>query len=468
MSQSTINNRTKKPKKKINLKPYDIAIIVSAVLYAIAEYYNISIPLKWSVGAFLGVIIIAAIGLLIDKRFAKIISIILILALAFAQFYMQFSLNRIVSGGDTSIESTSLVVLIDSDMQSVDDANGRIFGFSNSVSQVSLNNVKEHVSMGQAILLDDDIRVASDLINGEIEVMLLNEATRSTIEEVIEDFSEVTRVLEKIDITIEKEDTSKPVDTAKDGFTILISGIDTSGPVTTVSRSDVNILMTVNPTTHEILTVSIPRDSYVPVSCFDYNYDKLTHSGIRGPECTVSTLENYLGITINYYARVNFTSVLNILDVVGPIDVYSHYTFTTNNGAYTFYEGINTMNSDQALMFSRERYNVPGGDITRGVHQQEVIKATFSKIVSGITPFNIEPLIGQFNQSVDTNFSSSGLSQLLQLQLDQNPSWNFETYAINGEGGMTPTYLYPYQNLYVLYPYSNEVQEATNLINSMK
>ena len=237
--------------------------------------------------------------------------------------------------------------------------------------------------------------------------------------------------------------------------------------MTTISRSDVNILMTVNPTTHEILTTSIPRDSFIPISCFDDYYDKLTHSGIRGVDCTVNSLENYLGVTINYYARVNFTSVINILDVVGSIDVYSHYSFQAYDGTW-FNEGINTLNSQQALVFSRERKNVPGGDITRGIHQQEVIKATFSKIVTSISPWNIEGLISQFNTSVDTDFGSDGLSALLQLQLEKNPSWNFETLAITGEGGMSTTYLYPDQNLSIIYPNETDVQTARDKINSMK
>ena len=465
MSRSTLNN--KKLKKPVNLLTYDIILIVSAVLYALAEFYNISIPTTWSIGAFLGVVLITAVGLLLRNRWGKVIAIVLVLLLAFAQAYMQFSLNRLVTDRGKSIETTSLVVMQDSPFQTLDDTIGASFGYSTSVTDESLANIRTKVSMGSETELGDDIRAASDLINYQVEVLLLNEATRSTIVEVIPDFNERTRVLELIDHEVVKVSTTKEVNTSTEGFTVLISGIDTDGPVTTISRSDVNILMTVNPTTHEILTMSIPRDSFLPISCFDDYYDKLTHSGIRGVDCTVNSLENYLGVTINYYARVNFTSVINILDVVGSIDVYSHYSFQAYDGTW-FNEGINTLNSQQALVFSRERKNVPGGDITRGIHQQEVIKATFSKIVTSISPWNIEGLISQFNTSVDTDFGSDGLSALLQLQLEKNPSWNFETLAITGEGGMSTTYLYPDQNLSIIYPNETDVQTARDKINSMK
>lgn len=470
MNRSTINRNLGK-KKPVNLFKYDVAIIVMAILYAFAEFYNTMLPLKFSIALILGMIIIAAIGLLVNKRWAKIISIILIIGMIFAQVYSQFSLDRMVAFRDTSTQTTSLVVLQNSPLQSLEDTNGKIFGKSPSVSEDMVTAVQKKMNdkiMGQLIDSEDDLSLAYKLYNNEIEVMILNEATRGTILEVYPDFETNTRILEEVHIEIPKVEVKKPVNTTSETFTILISGIDTEGPVSSVSRSDVNILMTINPNTHKILTVSIPRDTYIPISCFNNNYDKLTHSGIRGVDCTLTSLENFLDIDINYYARVNFTSVINILNVVGPIDVYSHYSFTTNNGQYSFVKGINTMNADQALLFSRERYNLPNGDIGRGIHQQEVIKATFAKIVSSISLFNIEALINQVNKSVDTNFGSSELSALVNKQLNENPSWEFDTFAIIGAGDSKTTYLYPNQQLYVMHPDMTMVKEAVDKINAMK
>lgn len=468
MSQSTLN---KPNDKKKSLLKYDILLIIAAILYSIAEYYNKMFPLKISAAALLVVVIITALGLLINKRWVKILCTLIVLALSVAQFYSQYSLNRLVEHKDTSVQRTDLIVLADSPMQRLADSDGKIFGKSSSVSEQSVKGIQDKIApatMGELIEEKDDITLATKLLHGEIEVMILNEAVRPTIEEVIKDFSTRTRVLESVSVEVEKPKTAKPVNTESETFTILISGLDTEGPVNTVSRSDVNILMTVNPKTHEILTVSIPRDSFMPISCFGDAYDKLTHSGIQGIDCTQTTIENYFGIDINYYARVNFTSVINILNIVGPIDVYSHYTFTTNNGMYTFYEGINTMNADQALLFSRERYNLPNGDIGRGIHQQEVIKATFNKILNSANLFNLEALINQISYSVDTNFGSEELSKLVNKQLNENPSWTFKTFAVSGTGASTPTAMYPYQNLYVMNLDPALVQEAVDMINAMK
>ncbi len=470
MNRST-TNRVPVTKNKPHLVPYDIVLVLSIVIYTIAEFYNSMFPFRFSLALFLGALIVTAIGLLVQKRWVKVVMTLIVLAMAITLLYSQFSLNRIVAQRSKSTQVMSLVVREDSTLQTLEDASGAHFGKSPSISQEMMDdlvNQLENVSLSNISDKDDDISLAHALLNQEIDVMILNEATRGTINEVINGFDTQTRVLGEVSVEVEKVDTAKHVNTQTETFTILISGIDTEGPVTSVSRSDVNILMTINPVTHEILTVSIPRDSYIPISCFGGGYDKLTHSGIRGVDCTLTSLENYMGIDINYYARVNFTSVINILNVVGPIDVYSHYTFTTNNGAYTFYEGVNTMNADQALMFSRERYNVPGGDITRGVHQQEVIKATMNKILSSINLFTIEPLINQINQSVDTNFDSNALSGLVQKQIDSNPSWNFNTFAITGDVGSSTTYLYPYQNLSIMYPNQAQVEEAVSLIEAMK
>lgn len=470
MSRLTINNKPVK-KKTNSLAKFDIAIVVMAVLYTFAEFYNKMFPIKISLALLLVVIIISAIGLLVNKKWAKIIAILLVAGLTIGQAYAQFSLDRMVGYRDSSQQTTQLVVLVDSPLQSIQEADGKIFGRSPSTTDEMLKSVTDKIApttMGQVIDSNDDITLATKLLHSEIEVMILNEATRGTISEVIEDFDSRTRVLGSVMVEVPKKDVAKPVNTSSETFTVLISGIDTEGPVSSVSRSDVNILMTVNPKTHEILTVSVPRDTYIPISCFGNGYDKLTHSGIQGVDCTLTSLENFLGIDINYYARVNFTSVINILNVVGPIDVYSHYTFTTNNGQYTFYEGINTMNADQALLFSRERYNLPNGDIGRGIHQQEVIKATLSKIISSVSLFNMETLISQINQSVDTNFGSDALSGLVNKQLSENPSWNFTSFAISGTGDSRPTYLYPNQNLYVMHPEEALVQEAVNMIQAMK
>ncbi len=170
--------------------------------------------------------------------------------------------------------------------------------------------------------------MANDLYDGQTDAIYINEANYSMLEEEHETFRSDTRVIWSYDIVEKTKDISKNVDVTKEVFTIFISGIDTTGPVSTVSRSDVNMLVTVNPETKQILMTSIPRDYYVTLTNKGKK-DKLTHAGLGGVENSVSTIENFMGIDINYYARVNFTSLIEMVDALGGIAVYSPVAFTT-------------------------------------------------------------------------------------------------------------------------------------------
>ena len=186
------------------------------------------------------------------------------------------------------------------------------------------------------------------------------------------DFYSLVRSIYTFKIKINVKDVSKDVDVLNDTFNIYLSGIDTYGEISSVSRSDVNIILTINPKTHQILLTSIPRDTYVQLSGTTGYKDKLTHAGIHGVEKSISTIEEFLGIEINYYFKVNFTSVIDIVNTLGVVNVYSEYTFTSKDG-YNYTKGYNYMNGAQALSFVRERYAFSEGDIQRGKNQQAMI-----------------------------------------------------------------------------------------------
>ena len=166
---------------------------------------------------------------------------------------------------------------------------------------------------------------------------------------------------------------------SKGKFSIYISGIDTSGNISNVSRSDSNTVVTVNTETHQVLLTSIPRDYYVTLHSKNAK-DKLTHSGIYGIAETVNTVEDLLDTDINYYVRVNFTTVIKLVDTLGGIDVNSDYAFTS--GEFNFVKGMNHMNGKQALAFSRERHAFKDGDNQRIKNQQKVIEAIINKVLN--------------------------------------------------------------------------------------
>ena len=214
-----------------------------------------------------------------------------------------------------------------------------------------------------------------NLINGSSQAMVLNSSYSSLLELSYNDYESNLKTIYTYKIKKAIEDTAKTTD--KNVFNIYISGIDTSGAVSTVSRSDVNLILTVNMNTHKILMTTTPRDSYVRIPDGGADqYDKLTHAGIYGIETSVKTLENLYDIPINYYARLNFTSFVKLINALGGVTVYNDQAFTSLHGNYNFGVGnINLTSGEEALGFVRERYSLEHGDYDRGNNQLKVIQA---------------------------------------------------------------------------------------------
>ena len=251
----------------------------------------------------------------------------------------------------TQTNRISLYVLDDSSYQELSD-------LKNQSIEANVND--EHMAeaidaLNKEVKLsiqgqEDYVQMSNDLYDQKTAGIYMNEAQSALFDEIHEDFHEKTRVLYTYEITEEVEDFSKDVSVTQNAFNVFISGIDTTGPVTTVSRSDVNMIVTVNPQSKKILMTSIPRDYYVTLANMGQK-DKLTHAGLAGVENSVKTLENFLGIDINYYARVNFTSLIQMVDALGGIEVYSDQDIPKLG----IHEGINDMDGKKALSFSRER-----------------------------------------------------------------------------------------------------------------
>ncbi len=499
MTQSTtVNKKTKKKPSKQTLMAFDLVVIIASVLYILADFYNDVFPWKITLIALLVVIILAAIGLLIENRFVKGLVIFLILAMSFMQFYTRNGIDRLINKENNESHTVSIIVTKDSSYSKLKDVNDKVFLKSDLLLPELLTEVEKELK-GEIIInkledQPDEISAINALMNDKTKVLIFDEAMRGFVKEMMPDFDEKTIVLKSYKLDIEKlvvddepvdpeqvvvpdnhPDAPEPTPGAdpdfvygdNGSFTLLISGIDVTGPVSTVSRSDVNILMTLNPTTRQVLTTSIPRDTFLPISCFGNARDKLTHAGIRGISCTQKTLANYLGVRIDYYMKVNFTSVIKIMDVVGNVDVYSHYTFIGAEGS-RFVKGINTINSKQALEFARTRYTVPGGDLTRGIHQQELIKAVFNKMMSPSNILKVEGIINSVSRSIDTNISPRVISNIISKQLNDGGSWDFNTMSLSGSEGMRTTYLYPRQKLYIMYPSNDSRAQVRSRILDLR
>ncbi len=462
-----------------------IQLVASIVLVALIFKLN-ALPMLYTM-VVIGVIVLLALfsfALMkpskkdgkgkIRNIIGKIISILLSVLLMIGSLYVAQgnSVLDSITGANEKTTRISLVVLKDSDYQSISD-------LKNKTIEANLDDEDNAKYMSKAIEAlnkeESTIKVenassyaqmADDLYNENTEAIYINEANYGMLEEEHDTFLNDTRVLWSYDIVEQTEDISKNVNVTKEAFTIFISGIDTTGPVSTVSRSDVNMLVTVNPTTKQILMTSIPRDYYVTLANRGEK-DKLTHAGLGGVENSVATIENFMDIDINYYARVNFTSLIKMVDALGGITVYSPVSFTTLHGGYQINKGYNEMDGDKALGFVRERYGLSGGDNDR-VKGQRVLTGMLEKAMSPAILTNYSSVLSSIEGSFETNMSSREITSLIKMQLNDMSSWDIYQVQLSGSGQMMTGGSYmPNNRLYYMIPDESSINECSSLIQQM-
>lgn len=308
-----------------------------------------------------------------------------------------------------------------------------------------------------------------NLINGSSQAMVLNSAYSSLLELSYNDYESNLKTIYTYKIKKAIEDTAKTTD--KNVFNIYISGIDTSGAVSTVSRSDVNLILTVNMNTHKILMTTTPRDSYVRIPDGGADqYDKLTHAGIYGIETSVKTLENLYDIPINYYARLNFTSFVKLINALGGVTVYNDQAFTSLHGNYNFGVGnINLTSGEEALGFVRERYSLEHGDYDRGNNQLKVIQAIVEKLTSFQSVSNYSDVISTLQDSIQTNMPLNTMMSLVNEQLDSGKTFIFSSQEVTGTGstGQLTSYAMPNASLYMIQLDDASVAKASQAIKNV-
>lgn len=315
----------------------------------------------------------------------------------------------------------------------------------------------------------DSYQVAyENLKNGSSQAMVLNSAYSSLLEMNYPDYASSLKTLYTYKVT--KKVTSDTKQANANSFNIYISGIDAYGSISTVSRSDVNIIMTVNMNTHKILLTTTPRDSYVKIPDGGGDqYDKLTHAGIYGVETSEKTLENLYGIDIDYYARINFTSFLKLIDLVGGVEVYNDQAFTSLHGNFNFPVGNITLKSgEEALGFVRERYSLQGGDNDRGKNQEKVIAALVNKLASLNSISNFSAIINGLQDSVQTNMPLDAMMTLANTQLSSGSKFTVTSQAVTGTGstGQLTSYAMPTASLYMMQLDQTSVATASQAIKN--
>nr|AOP03171.1 integral membrane regulatory protein Wzg [Streptococcus suis]AOP03263.1 integral membrane regulatory protein Wzg [Streptococcus suis] len=303
------------------------------------------------------------------------------------------------------------------------------------------------------------------MINGEGQAMVFNGVFTNILENEDPDFSSKVKKIYSFKVTQTVETATEQV--SGDSFNIYISGIDTYGPISSVSRSDVNIIMTVNRATHKILLTTTPRDSYVAIADGGQNqYDKLTHAGIYGVNASVHTLENLYGIDISNYIRLNFTSFLQLIDLVGGIDVENTQEFTS--GGYNFPVGTVHLDAEQALIFVRERYSLANGDNDRGKNQEKVIAALIKKLSSPENLRNYQAILNSLEDSIQTDISIETIIGLVNTQLESGTQFTVESQALTGTGRSDlSSYAMPGSQLYMMEINQDSLEQAKAAIQSV-
>ena len=369
----------------------------------------------------------------------KIISLLMSILLMFASSYVVRGNDffNTVTKATTQKYLVSVITMKNNSATKLSDLDGKKFGVSYQHDTTTItkaiadmeNDLGEQEDM---VKYDDYSGLADALYKGEVDAIIVGQEYKSMLEANHDSFDDETKIIKSYEYDAKLSVTTKQTDVTENPFNVYVTGIDTYGSVNTVSRSDVNLIVTVNPKTKQILMTSIPRDCEIEL---DRNgkMDKLTHTGIYGTSETINTIENFLDMQINYYARTNFSGITNIIDALGGITVESDYSFETLHGNYQIKKGKNEMDGDMALCFVRERYALPNGDFDRGKNQQKVLKAMMDKAMSPKIITNFNNILSAIEGSFETDMSSNEIKSLINMQLNDMADWSIYDVQVQGK-----------------------------------
>ena len=482
-----MSSRTNRKQKRTGKKMWGMVNIGLTILYTVLVAFLLFIMFNYNFLSFrflniiitIGLLVVLAISIFLQKaKKSTLVTTIILVVFSLISLVGVFGFkqmiditNRMNQTAAFSEVEMSVVVPKDSDIKDVNQLTT-----VQAPTKVDKNNVDTLMS---ALKKDKKVDVKVDdvasyqeaydnLKSGKSKAMVLSGSYASLLESVDSNYASNLKTIYTYKIKKKNNNSAKQVDSKV--FNIYISGIDTYGSISTVSRSDVNIIMTVNMNTHKILLTTTPRDAYVKIPGGGADqYDKLTHAGIYGVETSEQTLENLYGIKIDYYARINFTSFLKLIDQLGGVTVHNDQAFTSLHGKFDFPVGDIQMNSEQALGFVRERYSLDGGDNDRGKNQEKVISAIVNKLASLNSVSNFTSIVNNLQDSVQTNMSLDTINALANTQLDSGSKFTVTSQAVTGTGstGQLTSYAMPNSSLYMMKLDDSSVESASQAIKNL-
>ena len=499
--------KKKKRKRRLSSQFYWMLLVISAIATFLVLFNAPMFPKKWS---FLVLFLLAGILLLTGiftavfsprNRIQKFINCTLALCLGFVSVLTPYYINKITELFESALGDKvriNLYVLTDEyksqypdtfrnvitlpemdsngnfknvDMQDYADAvYGTTIETDTTNQQYALKQLKQ--LCGKQVQTIDK-NALSDAVqafyNNHTDILIMSEALAGTISDMqgFENFETDTKILYSFDRPIDASASDTvAVDMTRKPFTIFFGGNDTTGALSLEGRTDVNMTVTVNPNTHQIIISNLPRDSWVKNPYYNDKRDKLTHLGLAGIDNTLKGLGNIYGIEIPNYMIVNFDTFMVIIQALKGVTIDNPYAFTAIDGQY-FPEGTIGLDGAGALMYVRERQNLPDGDFGRNMHQQIVMRAIIEKICSPDIMMQINSIIDGMNGMFLTNRSMNSIWALVNKQLDEGIEWNIVNYHVGGETGMEICASATGQYLSVVYPYDNQIEFVRNEIQKV-
>ncbi len=344
------------------------------------------------------------------------------------------------------------------------------FGYLNDESaEKAVKELKSRTN-AEELSYDDMYTLSNDLKNNKLNSMLLDKTYYNMLLDENEISEDDVKLIHSFNIEIKKKVTKQNVDTLKP-FNIFLSGSDArSNYIASKTRSDVNMIISVDPKKKTILLTSIPRDYYVSVYGKTGLKDKLTHAGIYGIDTSVKTVENLFDINIDYYIKVGFSSVIEVVNLIGGIDIESDKAFVSHCGdggaiKTNVKKGMNHSNGGEALSYARERYAYALGDRHRILNQQQVLEAVINKVTADKSVLlKYDKLLKSLRKLYKTNIPSELISLLVKNQLEDMGGYKIERQSVSGSDASMNTYTAPSKKRYVMIPYEKDVKRASENI----
>ncbi|MEE1399911.1 MAG: DUF6056 family protein [Bulleidia sp.] len=499
--------KKKKRKRRLSSQFYWMLLVISAIATFLVLFNAPMFPRKWS---FLVLFLLAGVLLLTGiftavfsprNRIQKFINCTLALCLGFVSVLTPYYINKITELFESALGDKvriNLYVLTDEyksqypdtfrnvitlpemdsngnfknvDMQDYADAvYGTTIETDTTNQQYALKQLKQlcgkQVQTIDKNALSDAVQAFYD---NHTDILIMSEALAGTISDMqgFENFETDTKILYSFDRPIDASASDTvAVDMTTKPFTIFFGGNDTTGALSLQGRTDVNMTVTVNPNTHQILISNLPRDSWVKNPYYNDKRDKLTHLGLVGIDNTLKGLGDIYGIEIPNYVIVNFDTFMVIIQALKGVTIDNPYAFTAIDGQY-FPKGTIGLDGAGALMYVRERQNLPDGDFGRNMHQQIVMRAMIEKLCSPDIMMQINSIIDGMNGMFLTNISMNSIWALVNKQLDEGIEWNIVNYHVGGETGMEICASATGQYLSVVYPYDNQIEFVRNEIQKV-